>query len=510
MPFELNIFSDAQLNDRYLDWLIDDRWPRSQAHFARLWDYYQNPAYPISDVAAKRSDSARTYIAAQEIGLPARITGVTYLPEQGLQAGTLTSDIQRKEVVIENDIAWRIGAMVDFLFGKQPKIISRSPRPARRKAIEAILKAAIDANGGAAFFHDMAVLGSVYGFTDCIVRPGPSTFARLLSRTHGRTESITPDPMSSALRHAAAMDLELIEAPRALPVLDENDCRKMRYYVQHFYQSRNDIDHEQNPVMRLSRDKSYPVCRQTMAVTEILGKNAFQRYERFNLVSESPNPLGFIPVVHIQNLAQPNFYEGVSDVEQLIPLQDELNTRLSDRASRITFQAFRMYLVKGFESDIEMPVGPGRLWRTDNPAASVDTFGGDAASPSENAHIAEIREAMDKISGVTPVVAGVLKNKLGNLTSGVALKMTFMAMLAKTYRKQITYGNGVRRIGQMILEILDKAGVFPTAPEDRVLDVVFPNPLPDDETEKLQQAKLKSELGVPSDKILTELGYEQN
>ena len=41
--------------------------------------------------------------------------------------------------------------------------------------------------------------------------------------------------------------------------------------------------------------------------------------------------------------------------------------------------------------------------------------GGDSSAPSEDKHISEIREAMDKISGVTPVVAGVLKNKLGNL-----------------------------------------------------------------------------------------------
>ena len=69
------------------------------------------------------------------------------------------------------------------------------------------------------------------------------------------------------------------------------------------------------------------------------------------------------------------------------------------------------------------------MWCTDNENATIEQFGGDSASPSENIHISEIREAMDKISGVTPVVAGVLKNKLGNLTSGVALKMTFMGML---------------------------------------------------------------------------------
>ncbi len=39
----------------------------------------------------------------------------------------------------------------------------------------------------------------------------------------------------------------------------------------------------------------------------------------------------------------PLSYEGLSDVEPLIPLQDELNTRLSDRANRVTYQAFNMF-----------------------------------------------------------------------------------------------------------------------------------------------------------------------
>ena len=169
--------------------------------------------------------------------------------------------------------------------------------------------------------------------------------------------------------------------------------------------------------------------RQSVIVTEIVGPEVWQRYENKELVGEGVNVLGVVPVVHIQNIAQPYYYEGLSDVEQLIGLQDELNTRLSDRASRITFQAFKMYLAKGLEGFEDKPVSPGRMWCTDNENATIEQFGGDSASPSENIHISEIREAMDKISGVTPVVAGVLKNKLGNLTSGVALKMTFMGML---------------------------------------------------------------------------------
>jgi hypothetical protein len=136
-----------------------------------------------------------------------------------------------------------------------------------------------------------------------------------------------------------------------------------------------------------------------------------------------------------------------------------------------------MYLAKGLESMADKPIAPGRMWFTHNPDATIEAFGGDADSPSENLHVAEVREAMDKVSGVTPVVAGVLKNKLGNLSSAVALKMTFMGMLSKTYRKQLTYGHGIKEICKMVLELLDKTNVFKTDLNERQVEIIFPNPI---------------------------------
>ena len=227
-------------------------------------------------------------------------------------------------------------------------------------------------------------------------------------------------------------------------------------------------------------------------------------------VAEGRLTWGFLPVVHIQNIAQPYYYEGMSDVEPLIPLQDELNTRLSDRASRITFQSFKMYLGKGIEGFEDKPVSPGRMWYTDNPEASIEEFGGDVATPSEGLHIAEIREALDKVSSVTPMVAGVLKNKLGNLTSAVALRLTLMGMLSKNERKKFTYSEGLKKICRMVLSILDTANIYKTTEADREIDIVFSSPLPENMTEKLKEAQMKKELGVSTEQVLRELGYENS
>jgi len=554
MGFDLDIFEDRQLRADYIDWLVDEQSINIQMHFTRLWEYYTNRMIDGRSPGAfnkKVNPSGRCYLQAQEYGLPPRITGMVHSPDCGIFAGQPLKDIQRKEVVIENDIGWRINAAVDFLFGKPITFVSKSPDSQKRAEIESILKAVFAANGDIGFFQDLAVLGSVYGFVDCFVRTGDEILNRHISSTPhfddpaaflrkqeagqiGNHSSSLPLPqyllsqkaqgqveaagqslsLENVLKLAETIELELIEAPRALPVLEENDYKKIRYYVQHFQQKRNALSGKNSflsrllPVAFLRKQEAGGDNRQVVAVTEITSATAWQRYEDKQLVAEGEVPWGFLPVVHVQNIAQPYYYEGLSDVEPLIPLQDELNTRLSDRASRITFQSFKMYLGKGIEGFEDRPVSPGRMWYTDNPDATIEEFGGDAATPSEDIHIAEIREAMDKTSGVTPLVAGVLKSKLGNLTSAVALKLTLMGMLSKTERKRFTYGEGLKKICRMVLDILDKAGVYKTGYADKEVDIIFPGPLPENVMEKLKEAQIKKELGVPTEQILRELGYD--
>ncbi len=507
MAFDFAGFKDSQLNEQFISWLIDDQAVDIQRHFGRLWDYYQNQ---MSDATADRvnSESARPYVQAQEYGLPARITGISRNATDDVFSGRMLGDIHRKEVVIENDINWRINAMVDFLFGRGVNVVCKSENPTRRDEIERILKAVFAANGGVTFFQDMAVLGAVYGFVDCIVRLSPSMFKQTPSSSADKDTSTSITSFGRVIQFAGQCVLELIEAPRALPVLDENNYHKINYYVQHFWQCKNAVENNGNPFARLLGKKSGNMSRQTAEITEIIGPRFWQRYENQMLVAEGENSFGVVPVVHIQNIAQPYYYEGASDVEALVPLQDELNTRLSDRASRITFQAFKMYLAKGIENIENRCVAPGRMWCTDNPQASIESFGGDSSSPSEDMHIAEIREAMDKTSGVTPVVAGVLKGKLGNLTSAVALKMTLMGMLSKTDRKRNTYGEGIKQIAGLVMHALDVCGIYHTQPQDRQFEVIFPNPLPENTLEKLEEAMMKKDIGVPQEVILQELGYE--
>lgn len=538
MAFELGNFNDPELSSEYVTYLIDQKSPGTIEHYGKLWDYFRNPLTPAAAVAANATNaSSRPYFQAQEAGLPPRITGI----QRNLAAGEQMTDLRRKEVVIENEIAWRIHTMVDFLFGKPPAIRSLAADANLADTIEQVITAMLEANGGIAMFQEFAMLGAVYGFVDIALRipadisvhsmpltsgylptaaagqsrPGtsndnsdaarnaPEDTGRTLSRARSETE------VNRAVATARILSLETIEAPRVLPILEEDDYRQTRYWVQCYHKHPARLADRKRPWYNFGVGSRSGDTQAMVEVVEIVGQNWWQRYEDRLLVAEGPNILGRLPLVHIQNVSLPGTYAGLSDVEPLIPLQDELNTRLSDRAHRVTYQSFKMYLGKGIDDFLDRPVGPGQMWATQNPDANIEEFGSDSGSPSEASHIEDVRLALDKVSGVPPLASGILNGNVGNLTSATALKVVLSGLLARTAKKRLTYGVGIQQIVELALAWLDVAGVLKTRPEDRRIEIHWPNSLPVDETEQLRNAQIKVQLGVPGERILAELGYDR-
>ena len=540
MAFDLTNFQDPDLDAEYITFLVDQQAPENASTFSRLWSYFLNPLTPAAGVPANALNSnSKPYFQAQEAGLPPRITGMGH----PLTTDGQLTDLRRKEVVIENDIGWRLHTMVDFLFGKGLSIRSLAGDPGLASVIERVVAAVLDANGGIRLLQEMALLGAAYGFVDVALRApagGPAD-RLLLQRPHSwtaasaaggqarRPEAPEPDAANTdpdsengqkdstldrsriridqLLSLARILQLETVEATRVLPILHEDDYRRVRYWIQRYQKHPPRTADRKRPWFGFSWGRRNSASPAVVEVIEIVGATWWQRYEDRRLAAEGPNALGRAPVVHIQNIALPGSYAGISDVEPLIPLQDELNTRMSDRANRVTFQSFKMYLGKGIDDFLERPVAPGQMWATQNLDAQITEFGSDTGSPSEDAHIEQVRQAMDKVSGVTPLAAGLIRGNVGNLTSATALKVVLSGLLAKTAKKRLTYGAGLQQIIELSLDWLDLVGALKTAPEDRKVEITWPNVLPVDEGEQLRNAQIKAQLGIPPQQILAELGY---
>jgi hypothetical protein len=490
MPYRLEPFADIPLDAALLGLLIDEHRSAARPRLERLWRYYRNPAEWSGrggDALAGFRGAGRPRLA-QEAGLPPRLTG-SRPDAHGDDRDT------RREVVIENDIAWRLQTMVDFMFGRPVQIVSTAADPALRATIERTLDAVWEASGGIALLQDMALLGHVYGHVDLVLRQSAAFLAG--------------DPAEAA---AESLRVEAVEPTRGLAHLSASDYRRIDAYIIHFARRLNRADRP-SAIKRLLLP-GLDSARAWSTITEVHSARWRQVYEQTGgdeprLIDSAPNTLtpGALPVVHIQNISQPFRYEGQGEVEPLIPLQDELNTRLSDRASRVTLQSFKMYLAKGLSGFEKGPVGPGQVWSTDNPDASIEAFGGDAASPSEDAHIEQVREALDKTSAIPPLASGVVRARIGNLSSANALRITLMGTLSKTARKRVTYGRGLAEMSRLILHALDHAGILPTDPRDRGIRLVWADPIPEDSRDRIADARAKRELGIPPERVLAELGY---
>ncbi len=505
MPTHPEPFASIGLSREALDALLQRHERHTRPALDRLWDYYRNPLTAIAPGHAA-DGRGRWYRQPQEDGLPAR--------QRTDDADASVERPDRARPVVENDIGWRIDALVDFVAGKPIRIRSVAADEALRPRIERALETALEASGGMALLQDATLLASVHGWVDLALRTDDLFDGTALqsrdSDLSGGTALQSRDP-------ASLLRIELVEAPRAIPIIDPTDYRRLLGLV--IRSTRRELAPAgraaPDPLARLRRPLAGPVPREPWIerdVVEILSAGHRRVLVDGAVALDRPNPLGELPVVHVQNLSQPFRYGGLSDVEPLIPLQDELNTRLTDRAHRVTMQSFKMYLARGFELGRQgspAPVGPGQIWITDNPDASIEAFGGDGHSPAEERHIDELREAMDKLSSVSPVVLGVVRAKLGHLSSVNALRITMLGILSKTARKRSTLGRGLAELCRLALAALDRAGALRTTEADRAIEIDWPDPLPASERDDLRAALLKRELGADEDRVLADLGLAE-
>ena len=166
-------------------------------------------------------------------------------------------------------------------------------------------------------------------------------------------------------------------------------------------------------------------------------------------------------------------------------------------------QSFKMYLGVGIENFLQMPVAPGRMWVTDNTDAKIIEFGGDGKDlQRRQPHLRDPRgDGQDQRRHADRRRRA--QGRIGRLTSAAALRVTMLALLAKTERKRTAYGAAIEQMCELALAWLDRAGLFPTTPDERRVEIHWPNPVPENEIELLQEAQAKVQLGVPQDVVLT-------
>jgi hypothetical protein len=217
------------------------------------------------------------------------------------------------------------------------------------------------------------------------------------------------------------------------------------------------------------------------------------------------NPFGRVPVFHFATNANTGC-DGISELADVIPLQDALNKSVMDGLIAAEFLGFPQRVVTGLTLDNnpltglpEKPfdVAMDRLIVLTEVAAKWGQF--DAADMGQ---FTNTQDAFDiKIARVSRVPVHWLNQTGNNFSSGEALKTAEGPLISKIKDRQVSFGDTWADAMQFALEIEatagDVSGVQPlwTATQTR------------SELDELNAAVLKSSIGIPPAQIWTEMGY---
>jgi len=166
------------------------------------------------------------------------------------------------------------------------------------------------------------------------------------------------------------------------------------------------------------------------------------------------NPYGFIPFIHVPNLAPPGSPWGLSDLEDVIPLNRELDDRLSDQADVIRYHADPPVVFKNVRQHTDLAVGPGTVW--DIPENSdVALLEWRGQPPAVQQHIERVLRAMYDVAETPRSSFGDTEQPF----SGVALETQLQPIVQRTLRRRIVWEPALRQLAQYCLMLAEQFNV---------------------------------------------------
>lgn len=223
------------------------------------------------------------------------------------------------------------------------------------------------------------------------------------------------------------------------------------------------------------------------------------------------NKYGFIPFVQIKNFVLAGRNEGISDIENIIPMNVEYNIKKSNVSEILDYHAAPVTLVFGAKIG-NLEKGANKLWGGLPKDAKVQNLELNGDLSASNTYLSALKLEMCEIGGIPETVLGGAKS-ISN-TSGVALQYMNLPLIEKTRVKRQSTEDGLERLNEMILAISLIEALI-TKDENIPLrdflhtEVSLPDTLPKDTLLELQQIQQELAAGLESRKgALQRMGRE--
>lgn len=218
---------------------------------------------------------------------------------------------------------------------------------------------------------------------------------------------------------------------------------------------------------------------------------------------EQPNLLGVVPIVEVPN--NPRLLTGgVSEIADVITIQDRVNKTLADRLMTQDYGAFPQKWATGFPSTDEdgnqqrVDVGKDRMVISD---VAETRFGQWDAAPLDPYSAAK-REDVKDIASRTRTPAQYLLGEMSNV-NGETLKASESGLVSKVRQRQRTAGEGVEETVRLVRRAAGLGG------SDESMEIVWRNPEFRTEGELVDALVKMGTLGVPQEALWERWGASQ-
>lgn len=263
---------------------------------------------------------------------------------------------------------------------------------------------------------------------------------------------------------------------------------------------------DRSPVLRTA------IKKQVM-YKQIWTKNNITIEDGQNAPITIPNKYGIIPFVLVPNFPMSGkpITEAQSDLEDLIPLNIELNAKTSDVSEIIDYYSAPITILYGAKvSSLEK--GANKLWGGLPKDARVQNLELQSDLGASNGYRQDLKTAMHEIGGVPEGALGG-KQAISN-TSSVALHIANSPIIERVRVKRGYTASAIQEINKIVLFIAKKEGLV-TQPEKAsnkdfyCTEIMFPDVLPKDRLLELQQIQLEMKNGLEyRKKAMERLGKE--
>lgn len=234
--------------------------------------------------------------------------------------------------------------------------------------------------------------------------------------------------------------------------------------------------------------------------TLYLTANKYQVIVDSNVIEEGENPFGMVPLVHFPNMLDPVKTFGQSDLEAIIPVNEEYNVTVGSIRKIIKYHAEPTTVIFGARAS-KLEKGAKKVWSGLPTDARVENLAFTSDLKSSFEYLKLLESTIYNVGNIPGSLMGTATSM--NRATGLALRMIYQPLFNKTERKKIAFNFSFKRSTKIIFKALELIGLDvkllaenPEALYD--ISVAYTDPLPFDTVAELDADTKKVALGVVS------------